>query len=1035
MDPVSAGRSLRRVRHGLVETMPFAADLLGRRAELAGVAELLDGPGGGAVVVLGEAGAGKTALLEAAAAQAESRQVRVLRVTGYQAESRYPYAGLHELLMPVLDELARADGGWGRVLRGVLGLDDSPLELADAAAGPAAGPAETDPRGAGPSFAEVGQACQRLLRSVNSRRRTLVVIDDLQWLDAESARALSLLCRRLQPADADLLIAVRGRSAPDELGVRTREYPLAPLAPGDAQKLLRTSATTLRGWALDTVLRRAAGNPLALVEFGRAVAAGAPGQLGIFDDGPLPLPARLEALYSARTRDLAPPARRALLLASAAGTDELADALASGRVAIAPEDWMAGLEAGLIVLDTRRDGTAVPAFVHPLMRSAVFQAASYAEQADAHRMLAAALLTRPERRAWHLAQSVWHPDEDIAAMLEAAARAVAARGGPHAAASAWERAAELSPHPRDACRRLTRAAWEADAADQRLWSLGLAERAVATGSEAGVAAEDLVEAQRLTAKGKVYLGADANLVGDLLGALRTSPMETRFHTAALVAVAATAAYYAPVPEQLAELRAAIGQLPDPFVRPEAWDEPKSADGMLSYVRSAISPFLPGREPLAEHGILDRECVEFNRETGRSMFGAAAYLLDQPELAAQVLEELRRRQPDTVNPTFFALVASNDEMWGRWDEAAERADSVIESATQFGERFNIGFGHITAGMLAVRQGRTEQARRHARAADAAGDGVSRSIPTRTRHLHGLISLTEGDYQTAYTLLRSTLRTDERVPLHFHLSHYAVADFALAAQHTGQQDDAADVLDGLMAHANAMTPGGAHLSRRLRLLHDLARALIADAADATELFQRALSPGAERWPFDQACARLHFGEHLRRRRRIVDARPPLAAALDTFRGLGAAPWAHRAETELRAAGVRPDPDSAPDDRRRPAGATPDPDPEPTYRRRPGGATLDPDPEPNDSRRPSRATPDPDPAPDDRRVAGAFAVLTPQQRAVAELAAQGLTNPQIGARLNISPKTVSIHLSRVFAQLGVTGRAQLRGLAPADDAAQPE
>jgi DNA-binding CsgD family transcriptional regulator len=276
------------------------------------------------------------------------------------------------------------------------------------------------------------------------------------------------------------------------------------------------------------------------------------------------------------------------------------------------------------------------------------------------------------------------------------------------------------------------------------------------------------------------------------------------------------------------------------------------------------------------------------------------------------------------------------------------------------------------MLAAQRGRTEQARRHVRAADRAGDGVSRSVQTRTRHLLGLISLTEGDYESAYTLLRSTLLTEERLPAHYHQSHYAVADFALAAQLTSQQDDAARVLDKLMAHANAMTPGGAHLSRRLRLLHDLARALIADGPDAEALYRQALSPGAERWPFDQAWAQLHFGAQLRRARRIAEARPLLAAARDTFRALGAAPWTQRAETELRAAGAALD-----------AGAA--------------------------------------------GPADALAVLTPQQRAVAELAGRGLTNPQIGARLGISPKTVSIHLSRVFQQLGLNSRAQLRDLAP--------
>lgn len=117
----------------------------------------------------------------------------------------------------------------------------------------------------------------RLLRLVNSLWRTMIIIDDMQWLDAESARALSALCRQLQVPDVDVLIAIRGRSAPEELGIRTREYLLAP---ADAQELLGRGAATLHGDARDAVLRQAAGNPLALVELGQAVAASPPGRLG-----------------------------------------------------------------------------------------------------------------------------------------------------------------------------------------------------------------------------------------------------------------------------------------------------------------------------------------------------------------------------------------------------------------------------------------------------------------------------------------------------------------------------------------------------------------------------------------------------------------------------------------------------------------------------------------------------------------------------------------------------------------------------------
>jgi hypothetical protein len=165
-----------------------AADLLGRQAELTGLASLLEGPGGGAGVVLGEAGSGKTALLEAVAALAEDRQVRVLRVTGYGAESRYPYAGLHQLVMPVLDELAQAGDAPEHVLSRVFEPKTQQQELPS----DTARPADAGSPAGGPSAAEVGVACLRLLRYLNSRQRTLVVVDDLQWLASSRTWSSSL---------------------------------------------------------------------------------------------------------------------------------------------------------------------------------------------------------------------------------------------------------------------------------------------------------------------------------------------------------------------------------------------------------------------------------------------------------------------------------------------------------------------------------------------------------------------------------------------------------------------------------------------------------------------------------------------------------------------------------------------------------------------------------------------------------------------------------------------------------------------------
>jgi DNA-binding CsgD family transcriptional regulator len=245
--------------------------------------------------------------------------------------------------------------------------------------------------------------------------------------------------------------------------------------------------------------------------------------------------------------------------------------------------------------------------------------------------------------------------------------------------------------------------------------------------------------------------------------------------------------------------------------------------------------------------------------------------------------------------------------------------------------------------------------------------SRSLRVRTHYALGAAALAEGDHATAYARFRSVYSQDaEPEPVHFQASDYFLADLAAAAVRTGRADEARRIVD---ATRRRLAAGG--VSARLDAVLHRADALLSEGAEAEEHFTAALAdPDGEQWLFERALVRLDYAEWLRRRRRSVEARPQLTAALDAFERVGARPWTERARAELRATGVTPT-STAPRD--------------------------------------------------------ALAELTPQQLQIARLAAAGLTNREIGERIFLSPRTVGFHLYRVFPKLGITGRAQLRDALP--------
>ena len=413
--------------------------LHGRTAERRALATLVEAGGAsrsGVLVVRGQPGMGKSALLEDAVRR--DGDFRVLRARGAEMESHLPFAGLHQLLKPVLDCLGRLPDHHARALRAAIGIDPSsgtdPFLVAVATLGTLAEAAESSP--------------------------VVCLVDDAQWLDAASRQALLFVARRLDVEHVVMLFAVRSAGGFDEESsfpaAGLPELRLSGLDEEAAAQLLRDRV----GRPVDpTVCRRLVeeteGNPLALLELSADLT---PAQLSGRESLPLRLPLthRLERLFADRIGRLPPRARRALLLAAADDTGRLRTVLlAAPTLGVSTGSLDHAERAGLV---QARDG--VLTFRHPLVRSAVYQAATAAERQEAHRALAAVMDSHgdADRRAWHLAAAAVEPDEMVVAELDGAAARAHDRGGFEAAGAALERAAELTRAPEERCRRLVSAA-------------------------------------------------------------------------------------------------------------------------------------------------------------------------------------------------------------------------------------------------------------------------------------------------------------------------------------------------------------------------------------------------------------------------------------------------------------------------------------------------------------------------------------------------------------------------------------------------
>ncbi|KDN86259.1 AAA family ATPase [Kitasatospora cheerisanensis] len=813
--------------------------LYGRGAEQAVVGRLLAEAGvgrAGVLVLRGEPGVGKSALLAAAA---EGAPGRVLRATGVESEARLPYAALSQLLAPVLNGVAGLPGPQRAALERVLGLADGP---------------------AGDRLL-VGLAVLTLLGDLAEQGPVLCLVDDVQWVDRESAEALQVAARRLGAEPVVLLLATR-TDGPELPGLP--ELRVEPLTEEAAAELLAAVAPELAH--SEPVLTAAQGNPLALVE----LSAGGPA-------GGLPPAGRLRLTYHGQVSRLPGGAQRWLLLAALEESGSLEVLLrAAGECGLTVADLAPAEQQGLVRVDLAGNRLT---FRHPLLRSVLVDRAPLVDRLAAHAGLARAYGERePLRRAWHLALAATGRDAAVAEELASAAAGAASRGGHTGASAAYERAARLSPDPVRA-RELT---VEAVEAALEAGEVGRAEALAAAADGPGL--DPVTRAHLLFARGvaEFWRGEHRSAHGRLTEAAGLVAELAPGPAARVLVQAVHAAWYLDA-EAVRGTLAALGALALPAgdpLRPVA-----------AYLDAALGE-APDGPTLAETERAARAAgaaapVDLALACGAAL--APGRDEEVRELAGRLVREAREGGAFGTLPTLLFFLAEAELFEGRPGAAEEHAGEALRLAEDCGQPQWTGQLHGFLAYAAAARGADARCREHAGLARARG---AAGLPWAQWAL-GVLELGAGRAEDAFGQLAALAGGGQN----FHISATrSVPDLVEAAVRLRRAEEVAGPLDRFE-----------HWARRsgrpwARALVDRCHALLAPDELAEQFYLSALARHAEQpRPWEQARTELLYGEWLRRGRRKAEARVPLRAAERTLRQLGALPWAERARLELDAAGA--------------------------------------------------------------------------------------------------------------------------------------
>ncbi|MFI2608902.1 AAA family ATPase [Kitasatospora sp. NPDC018619] len=903
---------------------------------------------GRALVLRGEAGTGRSTLLEHAAGLAARAGHRVVRACGAEAERELPFAGLHQLLHPLRPDADRLDDGRRGALDVVFGRGG----------------------GAPPCVLTLGAAVLDLLLTAASRRPLLLVLDDGQWLDGPSTEVCGFVGRRLAGSPVRFLVGLRSEPPSGFDAASLPVLPLGPLSETAAEQLLDLRHPGLEPRLRRLVLDEAQGHPLTLVDLPPHLRR-APRAAGSDDpvaaDRPelpwpagVPLPRRLRHVYGPRIGALDDAVRAELLRAALDGAGA---APPPGRVLGARYRMTraeAAADSGLLVVDPF-SGEFV--FRHPLVRSTVVQLATPGERRAAHAVLARVHHEDPERHALHLAAAAVGPDEGAAAALEAAADAATRRGGAAAAVAWLTRAAELSGHRRERSRRLGEAAFVAcqaglpDLARRLARCDGAAEPGGPPSPVPADGPDGSPAAVYAAAHGALHQDGDVRssrprIVAAIEALRDAGAREPAGDLARLVDLLLTVDRYAADRagrERTRELLDSLGDLVPPAIRlcRQAGDDPGRQDaGVRERVERAFATL---RAPEPWH--LARLSVAASHLDTLGPYRAHLERTVERELAAGAR---------TAGLTVLHVVMLDQLAAGQWTEAERTGERGLELATAHHHPLLAHQFRAHLALPAALRGRTDRARALLAAVDAwarpRGIGL---LVQATEAVGAAAALADGDYEGAYRHA-TALTPPGSFALGAHQAGRTLLDLVEAALHTGRTEQA-------RRHALAAREAGLpERSPRLAVLSHGALAMTAaDPAEAAEWYRRAEGhPAAARLPFELARIRLAHGVRLRRARGLRAARAALGSAAEAFEGLGAVAWAARARAELHAAGARP-----------------------------------------------------------QGPAARGAALTWQERRIADLAAGGLTNKEIGVRMRLSPRTVGSHLYRAFPKLGITSRAALR------------
>ncbi len=840
------------------QTMAATASLVGREPEQRVIDGLVDHvhERGGALVLSGEPGIGKSALLSAARVRASGHGMRVLTATSVQSETMLAFAGLHQLLHPLLDYIDELAGPQRDALAAAFGIIEA----------------------SAPDFFLTALAVLELLADAAAKTPVLVIAEDAHWLDLSTADVLAFVARRLEYEPIVMLAAIRdGFDSP----LDQAELPalhLQALDPGAARALLDSTAPGITPDVRQRILDEAAGNPLALTEL--------PVGFEQLDQRPqlptwLPLTTRLERAFAARQHDLPATTRTALLVAALNDRPSLSETLAASRLLVGSDLTIQALVPAVSARLAQLDDTNIT-FRHPLMRAAITQQASISQRHAAHAALADALVDHPERRVWHRAASVIGPNESVAAELETMARRAQQRGAVAVAIAGLERAAHLSEGSLHQGQRLLRAA-------ELGFQLGQQDLVSQLVTEAEPLELGPAERSHLRWLRGVFDGQQAGGAGRFDSMIDTVNDLTRQDEAELaLKILWSAAIQCWWSDPGSRVRARIIDAAEQ-VRADKHDP------RLLAVLACAAPLERGTIVADRLSRLTGDVTD-DADTAR-VVGTAANAIGAFDASAGPLatSAIGLRAQGKLGLLARALT---QQAWS----AAHRVDlgiaiPVAEEAAQLTLETAQPTIHFTAqaiqAMLWALRGDRSRAEDHAAQAEQFGIARSaRALLSMVQHARGLAALADRQYAEAYEHLRR-MHDPKDPAFHSFMRSFSVADLVDAAARSGQTDAIRAVvaqLDTLAAQTPApLLHAGLRYARPLLADDDYAQALFDDAETANTT-----------WPFLRARTQLARGEWLHQRRRSAESRTPLRTARETFDALGAIPWSERARQQLRASG---------------------------------------------------------------------------------------------------------------------------------------